>query len=99
MEVRLNPSELAMKASETIIGPLFDAAVAEFELTRNLRVLQPIAIAVGGRFNLILVVDREPEARQLAELYRLDMIWPMSGSEAAKRFPDKFPHLYHPIHW
>jgi len=51
----------------------------------------------GGRFNPILVVDREAEARQIAELYRLDLIWPTSGSEAAKKFPEKFPHLIPPF--
>ena len=40
-----------MKASETIDGPLFNAAAAEFELTQGLRALQPIAIAVSGGVN------------------------------------------------
>jgi hypothetical protein len=38
----------------------------------------------GGRFNPILVVDREEEARQLVELFRLDLIWPFGDSHEVK---------------
>lgn len=52
----------------------------------------------GGRFNPILVVNREDEARQLVELFRLDLIWPLGDSQEVKDFPKKFPHLIPPFH-
>lgn len=52
----------------------------------------------GGRFNPILVIDREEEAKQLVELYRLDMIWPLGDSQEVKDFTKKFPHLIHPFY-
>ncbi len=52
----------------------------------------------GGRFNPILVVDREEEARQLVELFRIDLIWPLGDSQEVKDFPKKFPHLTPPFH-
>src|SRR6516162_5103901 len=48
MRVATTGNQDTMKASETITGPLFDVASAEFELTQGLRALQPIAIAVSG---------------------------------------------------
>ena len=51
----------------------------------------------GGRFNPILVVDREAEARQLIELFRVDMIWPATAGDEAKKFEGKFPHLITPF--
>jgi len=52
----------------------------------------------GGRFNPILVVDHEEEARQLAELFRLDLIVPVGDNQKVKDFPKKFPHLIQPFH-
>lgn len=52
----------------------------------------------GGRFNPILVIDREEEARQLIELFRLDVICPVGDSQEVKDFPKKFPHLIQPFH-
>lgn len=52
----------------------------------------------GGRFNPILVVDREEEARDLVELFRLDLICPLGDSHEVKNFPTKFPHLISPFH-
>ena len=52
----------------------------------------------GGRFNPMLVVGREEEARQLVELFRLDMLWPVGDSQEVKNFPKKFPHLILPVH-
>lgn len=52
----------------------------------------------GGRFNPKLVIDREEEARQLVELFRLDLIWPLGDSQEVKDFPKKFPHLIPPFH-
>lgn len=51
----------------------------------------------GGRFNPILVLDREAEARQLVDLFRVDMIWPTSEGDGAKDFEKKFPHLITPF--
>ncbi len=51
----------------------------------------------GGRFNPILIVDREDEARQLIELFRLDFIWPIGDSPELQAFVEKFPHLASPI--
>lgn len=51
----------------------------------------------GGRFNPILIVDREADARQQAELYRLDMIWPISEDETTKQFAKQFKHLANPF--
>ena len=31
----------------------------------------------GGRFNPILIVDREEEAKRLIDLFRVDLIWPI----------------------
>lgn len=47
----------------------------------------------GGRFNPILVVDDIEEASQLVELFRLDMIWPLSDDPAITAFCARFPHL------
>jgi len=51
----------------------------------------------GGRFNPILVVDREEEARRLVDLFRVDVIWPIGDSEEVKAFPKKFPYLINPL--
>lgn len=51
----------------------------------------------GGRFNPILIVDRDLEARQMVELFRLDFIWPLGDSQVVRDFPKKFPHLITPI--
>ena len=51
----------------------------------------------GGRFNPILVVDREEEALHLVKLFRLDLIWPLGDSQEVKDFPKKFPHLIPPF--
>lgn len=52
----------------------------------------------GGRFNPILVIDREEEARQLVERFRVDLIYPLGDSQEVKDFPKKFPHLISPLH-
>jgi len=51
----------------------------------------------GGRFNPIVVVDRESEAKRLVELFRVDMIFPIGDSEEVKAFVAKFPHLINPF--
>lgn len=52
----------------------------------------------GGRFNPILVVDREEEARQLIERFRVDLIYPLGDSVEVKDFSKKFPHLTPPLY-
>lgn len=51
----------------------------------------------GGRFNPIIVIDREEEACQLVERFRLDLIWPLGDSQEVKDFPNRFPHLISPF--
>jgi len=51
----------------------------------------------GGRFNPIVLADRPDEARQLIEVFRADLIWPMGDSQEVKEFPGKFPHLIDPL--
>lgn len=51
----------------------------------------------GGRFNPILIVDQEEEAKQLIDLFRVDVIFPIGETNEAKAFPRKFPHLISPF--
>jgi hypothetical protein len=51
----------------------------------------------GGRFNPILMADRENEARRLIDLFRLDLLLPVGTSDEVKSFPEKFPHLINPF--
>jgi len=51
----------------------------------------------GGRFNPIIVVDQEEEARRLVDLFRVDMLLPIGDSESNKEFPKRFPHLINPL--
>ena len=51
----------------------------------------------GGRFNPILIADREDEARRLVDLFRVDFLLPVGDSEEVKAFPKKFPHLINPF--
>ncbi len=50
----------------------------------------------GGRFNPIVAVDR-PEAADLIELYRADMIVPVGDSDEVRKFAESFPHLMKPF--
>lgn len=52
----------------------------------------------GGRFNPILLVDHEQEAKDQVELFRLDAIVPLGSDATAIDFPKKFPHLIDPNH-
>jgi hypothetical protein len=54
--------------------------------------------AWGGRFNPIVFVDRPAEARQLIEVFRTDVIWPMGDLEEVKEFPKIYPHLIDPFY-
>ncbi|MDR3464111.1 MAG: hypothetical protein P4L76_17550 [Beijerinckiaceae bacterium] len=49
----------------------------------------------GGRFNPIVIVDR-PEAEDLVELYRADMIVTLGDSLEVQKFAERFPHLMKP---
>lgn len=51
----------------------------------------------GGRFNPILMSDREEEARRLIDLYRVDLLLPVGNDDEVKSFPKKFPHLINPF--
>ncbi|MDR6672147.1 hypothetical protein [Xanthomonas sp. 1678] len=52
----------------------------------------------GGRFNPILIVDNEEEARQQVELFRLDVVWPLGDSLEVREFAERFPHLKPSFH-
>jgi hypothetical protein len=51
----------------------------------------------GGRFNPILMADREEEASRLIDLFRIDLLLPLGESDEVKSFPKKFPHLINPF--
>ncbi len=51
----------------------------------------------GGRFNPIVVVDREDEADRLVDLFRVDVILPVGDSDVVKAFPKRYPHLITPF--
>lgn len=72
-------------------------AVKAGDLTGLKQAVQLSHALWGGRFNPVLVVDCEAEASRQIELFRVDMIWPVSAGEEAKKFAGKFPHLITPI--
>jgi hypothetical protein len=49
----------------------------------------------GGRFNPIVIIDH-PEAEDLVELFRADMIVTFGDSPELKKFGERFPHLMRP---
>jgi hypothetical protein len=51
----------------------------------------------GGRFNPIVVVDREELSRELIDVFRADVIIPVGESDEVKQFPKKFAHLITPF--
>lgn len=51
----------------------------------------------GGRFNPILMAEREDEARRLIDLFRVDLLLPVGTSDLVNAFPKKFPHLINPL--
>lgn len=51
----------------------------------------------GGRFNPILMADREDEAQRLIDLFRVDLLLSVGTTEVVKAFPDKFPYLINPF--
>jgi len=51
----------------------------------------------GGRYNPILIAGCEDEARQLVDLFRIDLLLPVGDAEDVKAFAKKFPHLINPF--
>ena len=51
----------------------------------------------GGTFNPIIVADREGEAESLVDLFRLDMVYPITDSEEIQFFVKQFPYLIRPF--
>ena len=51
----------------------------------------------GGRFNPILMADREDEASRLINLFRVDLLLPLGDGDEVKSFPEKFPYLINPF--
>jgi hypothetical protein len=51
----------------------------------------------GRRFNPIIVADQEELARNLVDLFRLDMIIPVGDSDIVKSFPRRFQYLINPF--
>lgn len=51
----------------------------------------------GGRYNPIVIVDREAEAKSLVEAFRCDWIVPLGDSADVKAFAGRFPHLIKPF--
>ena len=52
----------------------------------------------GGRFNPIVVVDREDEAGRLVEAFRADLIISLGSFPPLKEFEMRFSHLIKPFH-
>jgi len=51
----------------------------------------------GGRFNPILIANNESETKQLVDLFRVDVIWPIGEGAEVKALPEKFPYLISPF--
>lgn len=51
----------------------------------------------GGRFNPIIVIDREEEANRLIDLFRVDVIIPIGETDEVQNFPKKYPYLINPF--
>jgi hypothetical protein len=51
----------------------------------------------GGRFNPIVIIDREEEASRLIDLFRVDIILPIGESDEVKNFPNKYSSLINPF--
>ena len=50
----------------------------------------------GGRFNPIIVVDKQEEAEDLVSQFRVDVILPIGDSEVVRSFLNRFPYLIKP---
>lgn len=51
----------------------------------------------GGRFNPIIVVDHQEQAKSLVDVFRVDLILPVGDSETVQSFPKRFPYLEKPF--
>jgi hypothetical protein len=51
----------------------------------------------GGRFNPIVIVDHEEEARRLIDLFRIDVILAVGEPEQVRPFTAQFPYLRTPF--
>lgn len=51
----------------------------------------------GGRFNPIVVAEREEDTKQLLETFCVDLIVPVGDSQAATDLSQKHPHLINPF--
>lgn len=51
----------------------------------------------GGRYNPIIPIDDFEAASSLIQLFRVDVLWPVSDDEAVKEFIKRFPHLPNPF--
>lgn len=51
----------------------------------------------GGRFNPIVIVDRESQARAIVEAFRADLVLPIGARAHAREFAAKFKHLISPF--
>ena len=73
-------------------------AIREGDLDAFRQVVRLSHTMWGGRFNPILVTDREDELRRLVDLFRVDLLWPIGETEDnAKKFLEKFPYLIKPF--
>lgn len=51
----------------------------------------------GGRYNPIIPVDDPDHARALVRLFRVDVLWPLSGDDVVNKFIEGFPYLPNPF--
>jgi hypothetical protein len=51
----------------------------------------------GGAFNPIIVVDRQEQAKNLVDQFRVDVILPIGSSDELQSFNKQFPHLITPF--
>src|ERR1700731_1431214 len=51
----------------------------------------------GGRSDPVIVVDDTDHATRLADLFRVDVLWPVGDAQEVTGFPNRFPHLINPF--
>src|SRR5437879_1219842 len=51
----------------------------------------------GGHYNPLIPVENRPLARQLVELFRVDVLYPAAEHESLSRFIEDFPYLRWPF--
>ncbi len=51
----------------------------------------------GGRYNPIIPINDFEAASSLVQLFRVDVLWPVTDDEAVKEFIKRFPHLPNPF--